>query len=314
MSALLLFFAHSCASPSSSSEAVVSCTEPAPLTASTGEAVPAARRVVVVVMENASASASITQPFFARLADRGAYLSNSRGVRRPSQPNYLALTAGETYGVDSNENVTVDARHLGDLIEARGKSWKNYAENYPGGCFLGESNGSYARKHVPFLSYANVTGNPARCAKVVPAQQFRADYAAGALPDFSLYIPDNSNNGHDTSVQFADNYLEARFGDLVDDAQFMSETLFVLTYDEPGEDGDSPIYTAIAGSGVEPGSRTDTCYNHYNVLRTIEEALGLGTLGAADQRAAPVSGIWSRSPSSSAEVRSTMTSSLDRSS
>jgi hypothetical protein len=275
--------------------------------------VPKAKRVIVIMMENADGVDSMAQPTFARLADQGAYLANSHGVRRPSQPNYLALTAGGTHEVDTNENVSVDTRHLGNLVEEAGKQWKAYAETYPGGCFLGDTSGTYARKHVPFLSYKNVTENPARCARVVPSTQFWSDYKAGTLPDFSLYVPDNSNNGHDTGVAFADAYLEAQWGPVLDDPKFMAETLVILTYDEPGEDGRAPIYTAFLGAGVRPGAKTDTCYNHYNVLRTIEGVLGLGSLGAEDQRAAPVSGIWSTSSSTSARDKAAKRSSLARS-
>ena len=39
------------------------------------------------------------------------------------------------------------------------------------------------------------------------------------------------------------------------------------------------VYTAVFGDHVIPGSVSDTRYDHYDLLRTIEELLGLGTLG-----------------------------------
>jgi hypothetical protein len=35
-------------------------------------------------------------------------------------------------------------------------------------------------------------------------------------------------------------------------------------------------------------------YDHYNVLRTIEDNFGIGTLGLADSTSSPITGIWSR--------------------
>jgi acid phosphatase len=247
----------------------------------------------MVVLENADASVALGQPFFAELAGSGAFLAQSRAVARPSQPNYIALTSGGIWGVDSNDAHTLDVRHLGDLLEESGKDWRVYAEDYPGGCFLEDANGHYRRKHVPFLSYRSVQQDVSRCAKIVPAGQFRQDLASSSLPEFSLYVPNNRHNGHDTDVAAADRWLRDTFGELIKDSVFMSQTLLIVTYDEPGKDGTQPIYTALVGAGIRPGARSGTCYDHYNMLRTIEEVLGLGTLGAGDQRVSPIGEIWS---------------------
>jgi hypothetical protein len=43
---------------------------------------------------------------------------------------------------------------------------------------------------------------------------------------------------------------------------------------------------------VIPGAVSDTRYDHYDLLRTIEALLGLGTLGRHDATASPITGIW----------------------
>lgn len=254
--------------------------------------VPKVERVFMVILENTDAEHSIQQPFMKALAQQGAYLANSHGITHPSQPNYIALTAGSLLGVDSNDDQRLDARHLGDLIEEKGKSWKTYAEGFRGGCELTSSRGPYARKHVPFLSYKNIQDNPARCARVVPSDELQKDVAQGTLADFSLFIPDNNSNGHDSGVAAADEWMEKNFGPLLKDPNFMDGTLFILTFDESGSSPTNQIATFFYGDAVRAGASSDTCYNHYNVLRTVEETLGLAHLGRNDELAAPIQDIW----------------------
>ncbi len=260
----------------------------APASAGAG---PSFKKVMIVVLENESVNASIAQPYLAQLAKEGAFLSDFHAETHPSQPNYIALTAGTTDGVPGNGAVTLDIAHIGDLLEAKGKTWKVYAEGYPGNCFLGAWAGAYARKHVPFLSYKNVQTDAKRCANVVEAGALDADAAAGALPDYSLYIPDNNDNGHDTGVAFADAWLKKAFGPRLKDAAFMKDLLFVVTFDE-GRYTDNRVYTALVGAAVKPGAVSNVRSGHYDLLRTIEDVLGLGTLGKNDAKARAIDGIW----------------------
>lgn len=249
-------------------------------------------RVMVVILENTDESDAYKLPFLGQIAREGAYLQNFFAIRHPSQPNYIALTSGSTHRVASNDNVNLDVRHLGDLLEAKGLSWKAYAEGYPGDCFLGATYRRFVRKHVPFLSYVNVQKNRERCAKVVNAGELRRDIESGTLPAFSLYIPDNDNNGHDTSPEYADRWAQRTVGPWIKDPRFMKDMLLVLTYDEGSERGTNQIYALLYGDSVKSGSRSSARYSLYDLLRTVEANFGLGTLGQEDSRAAPISGIW----------------------
>lgn len=253
---------------------------------------PSFERIVIVVLENENEPNAIEQPFMKRLAARGAYFSSFEAITHPSQPNYIAMVAGDVHGVGDDSNVDLDVRHLGDLLEARGLRWKVYAEGYPGKCRLDQRIGPYVRRHVPFLSFKNVQSDPARCANIVNASELYDDIAAGTLPEYALYIPDRNNDGHDTDVGFADRWLETTFGPLLDDPRFMQDTLFVVTFDESKHFGGNRIYTAFYGDSVIAGTISEHPWNHYSVLRTIEESFQLGTLGLNDQSAEPISGIW----------------------
>lgn len=248
--------------------------------------------VVVVFLENEDYRQSLKQPFFRSLTTKGALLNNFYAETHPSQPNYIAFVSGSTVGVSGDENVNLDRRHIGDLLEAKGLTWKNYAEGLPSPCFRGATSKSYARKHVPFISFKNVSNNPARCAHIVSANTFVQDAKNGKLPTFSFYTPDINNDGHDTGVAFAAKAMEKTFGPLLADPKIIRNTLFVFTFDEDDLFHGNHILTLMAGAGIEPGSVSNVRYDHYDLLKTIEAEFGLGTLGQADDKAEAITGIW----------------------
>jgi phospholipase C len=255
--------------------------------------IPSIKKVMVVVFENTSFQEAMAQPEFSWLAQNGALMTNYFGITHPSQPNYLAMVSGTTSSVSHDKNVDLNLRHIGDLIDGVQKSWKIYAEKYPGNCFTGKSSSSYFRKHNPFISFLNIQNDNKRCLKnLAEASAMDTDVQSGNLPNYSLYVPDINNDGHDTSPEFADKYLANRFGALLRDPKFMKDLLFVVTFDEDDRSGNNQIYTVLFGDSVIPGSTNSDRQDHYSLLRTIEDVLGVGNLGQNDAKATPIAGIW----------------------
>ncbi|MEO6259719.1 MAG: alkaline phosphatase family protein [Thermoanaerobaculia bacterium] len=254
---------------------------------------PDVQHVIVVVLENKNADDARRQPFLARIAREGALLNSYYGVAHPSQPNYVALISGSFSGVPGNGNVTLDRRHIGDTLTGAGVSWKSYAEGYPGGCSLVKTSGRYARKHEPFLSFANVQRNDGgMCEHIVNADRFFEDVKGGTLPRFSLFIPDLDHDAHDQPLAFADQWLSQTFGSLMTE-EFRRSTLLIVTFDEDDGHGKPPnhIYAALWGAGVRPGAVSNDVYDHYDLLRTIEAIFSLDPLPTATP-ARPIGGIW----------------------
>jgi hypothetical protein len=55
-----------------------------------------------------------------------------------------------------------------------------------------------------------------------------------------------------------------------------------ITWDEDDYSGDQHIPTLVVAPSIAPGTTVATTFDHYSLLRTTEEMLGLGTdLGAA---------------------------------
>jgi len=136
-------------------------------------------RVLNIVLENQNYTSAMKDPFWPQLAQMGASFSNFQALMHPSHPNYLAMVAGSTFGIQSNDQVTLpddnSHRTIGDFLD-----WKSYAEDYPSELqpLLGDR-GKYVRKHVPFLSFARIQqegfGNAASVSAKDPHNRFVAD-------------------------------------------------------------------------------------------------------------------------------------------
>lgn len=251
------------------------------------------KKVVWLIFENESHEPVINQPDFAKIARLGASFNSVRAESRPSQPNYIAMVAGSTLGVNSNSNVDLDQTHVGDLIEKAGLDWRTYAEDYPGNCFTGAKSANYVRKHNPFMSFTNITKNPARCAKIESTARFFQDYANGTLPAFSMFVPNMKNSGHDTGFDNAGKWMASQFGTIFSNPSAMGDTLFIITFDESGfSPGGEEIFTVLLGANVKPATLNNQKLNHYSFLKMIEDEFALGHLGREDAKAAVINGIW----------------------
>lgn len=252
---------------------------------------PRFEKVVVVVFENTDYQDAIKQPFFAAFAGRGALLTDYHAVSHPSEPNYVALVSGDTHGIKDDEVYDLDARSVADLIESAGRSWKQYSESYPGKCSMKPRIGRYARKHAPFTSFKPIQTSPARCARLTGGEAFFADLDSRSLPDYSFFVPNLDDDGHDTGVAYADKWFARKFAPLL--ARWPKGVLLVATFDEDSNSGGTNrVYTALFGDMIKPGARVDERYTHYSLLRTIEREWKLGDLGRNDAKAAPISGVW----------------------
>jgi hypothetical protein len=255
-------------------------------------------QVVIVVMENEGTDQALADPYIASLSRKAASFPRYFAITHPSFPNYLAMVAGSTFGLDSDHRPPpLKGATIADRLEQKKLTWKSYAEDYPGACYLGSGAGAgkltptaaptelYARKHVPLLAFASIQNVPARCARVVKGSQFLRDARAGKLPNYSFYTPNMFNDGHDTSLELSSKWLQGFLRALDATIAMHQRTLVVVTWDE-GDNRDNRVLTLLLGTMVNPG-RYSTPLTHYSLLKTIEDNFGLSTVGAGDRRAAP---------------------------
>ena len=242
--------------------------------------------IIWIWFENRDSTAitAATAPTFTNFAATYVNLTNFFGITHPSQPNYLDGFSGSAQGVTDDSYCTFPAStdNLAKQLSAAGKSWRLYAQNFPSPCFNGTTStngvvdgpgvtGRYDRKHVPAIAFESVRLNPAECANIQPLANF------DPTVNFAFVAPNEINNMHDGTTAQGDAFLAA-FLPLVTNSPDWAHTLLIVSFDE-GSPGNH-IYTA-AGAPWLAHANVGTLYNHFNVLRTIEQNFGLPFLGGA---------------------------------
>jgi phosphatidylinositol-3-phosphatase len=246
--------------------------------------------VAVIVMENeeyGSVVSAGSAPYINGLARHYALARSMFAVGHPSLPNYLALTGGSTFGIQSDcTGCSVSATSLVDQLERAHVSWKAYMEDLPHPCFTGASSGDYAKKHDPFAYYTRITTNPTRCSHVVPLGRLAADERGHTLPRFIWITPNLCHDMHDCSVSTGDRFLATLVPALL--RSLGRNGVLFLTWDEGSSDAGcchlasgGHIATIVAGPGARPGARITTPTDHYSVLQTIEDLFRLPRLRGA---------------------------------
>ncbi len=246
--------------------------------------------IAVVLLENAEYSdviGSSAAPFINGLAHRYGLARQMYAISHPSLPNYLALTAGSTFGISSDcSSCSAPGAGLPGQLDRRGISWKAYMENLPHPCFKGASAGDYAKKHDPFMYYRALVSRRTDCARVVPLDQLAADERADRLPAFIWITPNLCHDMHDCALSTADHFLARLLPPLL--ARLGHDGLLFLTWDE-GSTNDGccrlaaggHIVTIVAGPGARRKGRLRTPVDHYSLLQTVEDLFGVSRLRGA---------------------------------
>jgi phosphatidylinositol-3-phosphatase len=234
--------------------------------------------VFIIVMENRSYAQAIIGGYTASLARRYGVAANYHGVSHPSLPNYLAMTSGSTWGIADDGYHPLPATGLGEQLTQAGIPWRAYMENMPASCLL--SAYPYALKHDPFPYYGN------RCPpQVVNFSRFSADMKSGDVPRFVWITPNLCNDGHDCSTAVADRWMSQVVPQILATAAWQQHGVLLITWDE-GEDSANHVLTLVVRPNMQP-SVSNRYYDHYSLLATIEDILGVPRLGAA-VRASPM--------------------------
>jgi len=173
----------------------------------------------------------------------------------------------------------------------------------------------YATKHNPFMYFHSIIDSPSCKANVVGLPALAtALQSARDTPNFSFISPSLCHDGHDRPCRngepgglvSANDFLREWVPRIVSSPAFRADGLLVITFDEalsidatsccgeesgpnvqnPGVNGPGGgrVGAVVLSPFVSPGTQSDVPYNHYSLLRTIEDLFGLDHLGYAGQK------------------------------
>ena len=246
---------------------------------------PSFSHIYTIVMENkeyGSIVGKTTAPYLNTLIAQYGLATNYTGVAHPSEPNYLALFSGSTQGATDDGVYNLNGKNLADQIEAAGKTWRVFAENVPTDCFTGvigvngeDGLGLYARKHNPAISFTDISHSAARCANITDFKHF-----APAAANYSLIVPNMCHDMHDCSVSAGDSFLQGFVPQILNRPGWQDDDVLFVTWDEGSTNlkGGGRIPLLVISNRVRRGFQSAIASNHYSLLRTVEDAWGLGCL------------------------------------
>jgi hypothetical protein len=180
------------------------------------------------------------------------------------------------------------------------------------------SSGAYATFRNPFVYFASVLDSPECAADDVGLASLKGDLAsAKSTPSFSYIVPDRCHDGNPTPCSAgapaglapAETFLELVVPEITGSKAYKESGLLVITVDQAPASGafadssaccgqplfpNAPAKTlagAPSGGGavgalllspyVKGGTTSQEPYDHFSLLRTIEDLLGVGHLGYA---------------------------------
>jgi phosphatidylinositol-3-phosphatase len=259
--------------------------------------------VIWIIFENQSAADVIGNhrlPYINRIARRCGLATRFFAEAHPSLPNYIAMTSGGTQGVTNDDSGPLSADNIYAQVKRSGRGWRHYAFGMSTNCDHRDSPSSdraiYTAHHQSAIFFRNIArdcarwdvgvGNPA---KVVDPNDVRNGPLARALdtdrlPAFATLEPTddggNSSAGGEVDPVKGNAFLARWIPRITRSAAYRrGGTAIFITWDEPNDFDVNPprqtIATIVIAPTVRAGVRVGTRFNHYAMLRTTEELLGL---------------------------------------
>jgi hypothetical protein len=170
----------------------------------------------------------------------------------------------------------------------------------------------YATKHNPFVYFHAILDTDSCTSKVVPLTRLEdALRSVDLTPNYTFIVPNLCHDGHDRpckngepgSLTSANIFLEEWIPRITSSPAYKADGLILILFDEAlsinaeaccnEPSGPNTAKAGVNGPGggrtgavlisqfIKPGTVTDVPYNHYSMLRSIEDIFGLPHLGYA---------------------------------
>ena len=184
--------------------------------------------IVFMTLENQNYTSIIgnpNMPYLNSLLDQGALLTNFYANFHPSQPNYFALTTGQSFYTKEGP-LPAGTSHVVNALATKNKTWKGYYADL-------------TTHEAVFRYFPEIWQNPAELAKIVPIfPNFMRDVTTGALPSYSMIHDLPEINGHDCTdagvcMGPVDDRLKETINPYLNDPSFVANNdLLIVLFDE----------------------------------------------------------------------------------
>ena len=181
----------------------------------------------------------------------------------------------------------------------------------------------YAARHNPFVYFHSIIDHPTCDTNDVDLNRLGADLASEqTTPNYAFISPDICNDGHDEpcpdgqpgGMVQANTFLQGLIPQILASPAYKDRGLLIITFDEaeaepggsappdasaccneqPGPNTPNPgglipgpgggrIGAVMLSPCIQPSTVSNLSYNHYSLLRSIENNFGLPLLGYAGQ-------------------------------
>jgi phosphatidylinositol-3-phosphatase len=252
------------------------------------------KHVVEIIEENQSYSkiigapgsrAAKLAPYINSLASQCGLATDYHSIMHPSLPDYLALTAGDTFGVTRDIPPTSSPAPLDAVSTFDQTTTTSLMESMPEPC--------YETDAFPYLVHHN------------PQPYFADQQSAcrsnnlplGNTPDlsaaFTLIVPNRCNDMHGGAgcpagnlIKVGDVWLQNFMQKIYATPEWSAgNTVIFITWDEGnkklGTPEDNHVASIVVAPSVVPGTQDATTWTHYSLLDTVEGLLGQPCLAKA---------------------------------
>ncbi len=266
--------------------------------------------IVIVIEENKDYSQVVGNkdaPYINNvLVKEGANLTQMFAEEHFSEGNYFWLVSANNQNVGyldvipdskNNKGYPFESANLGEQLIKKGYTFKGYSESLPEIGDTVSMSGEYARKHVPWISFANIpNGKTEETSTNLQFKQFPKNF--NTLPTVSFVIPNLIHDMHSGKpslrVKKGDQWFEKNLNKYYQWAK-THNSLLIITFDENSDkthysgltdpsskqhDIKNMIATIIAGAHIRRGNYPEgNGVTHINLLRTLEAIYGLPKAG-----------------------------------
>ena len=292
------------------------------LAAGAGPAAAQGGRTFLIVGENTSASqitATHAPYLVGTLKPAAAWVTTYHSFTKSSSlGQYIAMTSGQYTKCEANNDLPDHCHQSIDNVfqqlQSRGRSWFEFNEGAANPCDIVDhgaawSKNIYSAHHDPAIYYVGLHGK-AYDEAIAPKAACRehdlamgtsgpndtstmdAALASGSVGDLNVLVPNDCENGHDPCgtkdrVRQFDDFLAREVPKIQASPAYGTSGRIIITWDEgsdPPLKPGNPLLVAV-GAGVTPRVVRSGSYNHYSLLRSLEDGFGLPHLRHA--RTAP---------------------------